>query len=316
MANDCSFRPRLSRKPHAVRARLKHPVMPQNFLACDRDQELLLPPNLRDWLPEDHFAWFVLDAVEAMDLQPFYASYRADGHGRAAHDPRMMVALLLYAYARGERSSRAIERNLHDDVAYRVIAANSTPDHATIARFRQRREQALADLFGEVLGLCAKAGIAQPTVLCVDSTKLHANASRGAARSYEQLAKEILEEADQVDAEEADQVDAEEDEQFGASRGDELPLELRTGEGRRKWLADAKRQLDEQRAKEAKPIPKSRPERVKEAKRRLEEELFVEQRANELYESYRAHGSMASFPSRRWISSLNGSSFEPFGGLR
>jgi hypothetical protein len=189
-----------------------------------------------------------------------------------------------------------------------VIAANSTPDHATIARFRQRHEQALADLFGEVLGLCAKAGIAQPTVLCVDSTKLHANASRGAARSYEQLAKEILEEADQVDAEE--------DEQFGASRGDELPLELRTGEGRRKRLADAKRQLDEQRAKEAKPIPKSRPERVKEAKRRLEEELFVEQRANELYESYRAHGSMASFPSRRWISSLNGSSFEPFGGLR
>jgi transposase len=75
--------------------------MPQNFLACDRDQELLLPPNLRDWLPEDHFAWFVLDAVEQMDLAAFYASYRADGHGRAAHELRMMVALLLYAYARG-----------------------------------------------------------------------------------------------------------------------------------------------------------------------------------------------------------------------
>jgi transposase len=258
--------------------------MPQNFLACDRDQELLLPPNLRDWLPPDHFAWFVLDAVEEMDLSGFYASYRQDGHGRAAHDPRMMVALLLYAYARGERSSRQIERNLHDDIAYRVIAAGSAPDHATIARFRQRHEQALAGLFGSVLALCARAGIAQPAVLCVDSTKLHANASRDATRSYEQLAKEILEEADQVDEAE--------DEQFGERRGDELPPELVSGEGRRAWLREAKRQLDEERAKEAKPVPKSRPARVKEAKRRLEEELFTEQRANDGYEAYRARGVM------------------------
>jgi transposase len=258
--------------------------MPQNFLACDRDQELLLPPNLRDWLPEDHFAWFVLDAVDEMNLDAFYASYRADGHGRAAHDPRMMVALLLYAYARGERSSREIERALSEDVAYRVIAANATPDHATIARFRQRHEAAIAELFGEVLGLCAKAGIAQPTVLCVDSTKLHANASRDATRTYEQLAKEILEEADAVDQAE--------DEQFGDRRGDELPDKLTTRDGRRAWLREAKRQLDEERAKEAKPVPKSRPARVKEAKRRLEEELFTEQRANESYEAWRAQGRM------------------------
>lgn len=258
--------------------------MPQNFLACDRDQELLLPPNVRDWLPEDHFAWFVLDAVEEMDLERFYASYRADGHGRAAHDPRMMVALLLYAYARGERSSRVIERALHEDVAFRVIAAGQAPDHATIARFRQRHEHAIAELFGEVLALCARAGIAQPTVLCVDSTKLHANASRDATRTYEQLAKEILEEADAVDAEE--------DEQFGERRGDELPTELTTRDGRRAWLREAKRQLDEQRAKEAKPVPKSRPARVKDAKRRLEEELFTEQRANESYEAWRAGNRM------------------------
>src|SRR3954470_23833368 len=205
--------------------------MPQNFLACDRDQELLLPPNLRDWLPADHFAWFVLDAVEEMDLSGFYAAYRADGHRRAAHDPQMMVALLLYAYARGERSSRQIERALQEDIAYRVIAAGSAPDHATIARFRQRHEQALAELFGAVLALCAKAGIARPTVLAVDSTKLHANASRDATRSYEQIAKEILEEAGAVDAEE--------DERYGEARGDELPPELTTGEGRRGWLREA-----------------------------------------------------------------------------
>jgi transposase len=258
--------------------------MPQNFLACDRDQELLLPPNLRDWLPTDHFAWFVLDAVEQMDLSTFYASYRADGHGRAAHDPQMMVALLLYAYARGERSSRQIERALQEDIAYRVIAAGSAPDHATIARFRQRHEAALAELFGSVLALCAKAGIAQPTVLAVDSTKLHANASRDATRTYEQLAKEILEEADAVDAEE--------DDKFGERRGDELPENLTTRDGRRAWLREAKRQLDEQRAAEAKPIPKSRPARVTEAKRRLEEELFTEHRANQSYEAWRAGNRM------------------------
>jgi transposase len=258
--------------------------MPQNFLACDRDQELLMPPSLREWLPDDHFAWFVLGAVDEMDLAAFYAAYRQDGHGRAAHEPQMMVALLLYAYAKGERSSRAIERALHEDVAYRVIASNQAPDHTTIARFRQRHELALAGLFGEVLALCAKAGLAKPTVLAVDSTKLHASASRDATRSYEQLAKEILEEAGRVDAEE--------DERFGDARGDELPPELRTGEGRRAWLREAKRQLEEERAKEAKPVPKARPERVREAKRRLEEELWVEQRANDQYEAYRARGVM------------------------
>jgi hypothetical protein len=99
--------------------------MPQNFLTCDREQDFLMPPSLRDWLPEDHLAWFVLAAVEEMDLSAFYAAYRPDGHGRAAHDPAMMVALLLYAYAKGQRSSRAIERERIEDIAYRVIAPTS-----------------------------------------------------------------------------------------------------------------------------------------------------------------------------------------------
>jgi transposase len=84
--------------------------VPQNFIACDREQELLLPPSLSEWLPEDHLAWFVIDAVGELDLVAFLAAYRADGHGRAAHDPAMMVALIVYAYAIGERSSRRIER--------------------------------------------------------------------------------------------------------------------------------------------------------------------------------------------------------------
>src|SRR3954451_12454311 len=168
--------------------------MAQNFLPCDRDQEFLLPPSPREWLPEDHLAWFVMEAVDAFDLAPFYCDYRADGHGRAAHDPQMMVALLLYAYATGTRSSRAIERHLIDDVAFRVIAAGQCPDHATIARFRRRHEQALCGLFSDVLALCAKARLVRSATVAPDSTKLHAHASDQANMSYEQIAREILDE--------------------------------------------------------------------------------------------------------------------------
>jgi hypothetical protein len=103
------------------------PGMTQNFITCDRDQELLLPPSLKDWLPDDHLAWFVLEAVDELDLSDFYAFYRADGWGRAAHDPKMMVALYIYAYSIGVRSARAIERRCQEDVAFRVICAGQTP---------------------------------------------------------------------------------------------------------------------------------------------------------------------------------------------
>ena len=108
--------------------------MPQNFLACDREQPFLLPPDVREWLPEDHLAWFVIDAVGVIDTAAFYAAYRGDGHGRAAYEPSMMVALLLYCWSRGVRSARRIERACLEDVACRVIAAHQRPDHATIAR--------------------------------------------------------------------------------------------------------------------------------------------------------------------------------------
>jgi transposase len=258
--------------------------MAQNFLACDRDQELLLPPSLREWLPEGHLAWFVIDAVAALDLRAFYAAYRDNGQGRAAHDPAMMVALLLYSYALGERSSRRIERRGVEDVATRVICANQRPDHTTIARFRQRHETALAGLFGEVLALCADAGLVRVGVIAVDGTKVAANAAPQATRDYEQIAREILAEADAVDAEE--------DEQFGDARGDELPPELATAQGRRGWLREAKQRLEAERARNPQSVPRSRPKRVKEAKRRLEEELWTEVRANEAYEAYRARGRM------------------------
>ncbi len=214
--------------------------MPQNFIECDREQSYLMPPSLRDWVAEDHLVWMVLEAVAEMDLDRFYCAYRVDGHGRPAYEPSMMVALLLYAYARGNRSSRGIERECQEDVAYRIIAANRVPDHSTIAEFRKRHEAALSELFGEVLVLCREAGLVNVGVVAVDGTKVHANASNMVNRDYRQIAEEILAEADRIDPEE--------DALYGEARGDELPEHLRTPEGRRAALRAAKERLAQRRA--------------------------------------------------------------------
>src|SRR6188472_904703 len=163
--------------------------MGQRFVACDREQSFLMPPDVREWLASRHLAWFVIDAVAEMNLEAFYAAYRVDGRSRPPYDPAMMVALLLYAYARGIRSSRVIERACEEDVAFRVLAAQQRPDHATIARFVERHQDAIAGLFGEVLTLCARSGLAQVGVIAVDGTKVAANASRNENLDYEQRAR-------------------------------------------------------------------------------------------------------------------------------
>ncbi len=209
--------------------------MGQNFIQSRRDQGYLLPPDVRDWLPADHLAWFVIDAVAQMDLKGVYGAYRADGHGAAAYEPSMMVALLSYAYATEQRSSRAIECHCHQDVAYRVITGNVVPDHATIARFVVRHEDALAGLFGEVLKLCDQAGLVRPGVVAIDGTRLAGNASQSRNRGFERIAREILAEAKATDEAE--------DEQHGEARGDELPEQLRTPEGRREFFRQARQRL-------------------------------------------------------------------------
>jgi transposase len=213
--------------------------MPQNFIACDREQALLLPPSLLDWVPPDHLVWTVLASVEEMDLSGFYGVYRPDGHGRPAYDPKVVVALLFYACAQGIRSSRAIERRCREDVAFMVITAMRVPDHSTIAEFRQRHERALAGLFTDVLGMCEKAGLVKVGVIAIDGTKISANASMGANRSYERIARELLDELEETDRRE--------DELHGRARGDELPEQLRTPEGRRTALREAKHKLDAER---------------------------------------------------------------------
>lgn len=262
--------------------------MAQNFLPCDRDQELLLAPNMREWLPEDHLAWFVIEAVGELDLGPFYASYRADGHGAAAHDPQMMVALTLYAYAVGERSSRQIERRCREDVAHRVIAAGRFPDHATIARFRARHEDALAGLFTGILGLCVEAGIASPAVVAVDGTKVAADASGHRNRTHEEIARGILAEAGRIDAAE--------DELYGDRRGDELPGELSTRRGRKEWIREALRRQKEEREADPEPVPRARAERLELCRRRLVDEHRTVVEAHRDHEQARREGPRRGRP--------------------
>src|SRR5215510_13670683 len=157
--------------------------MPQNFVFPQRDQPLLMPVDMREWLPEDDLVFIVLDAVAMLDLGGFRRRYRADGHGRAAFDPEMMVALLLYAYCQGERSSWVIEKRCMRDVGYRVIAGGLYPDHATIARFRARHETALGRLFSQVLRLLAAEGMVSLGLLSLDGTKLAGNAAQKANRT-------------------------------------------------------------------------------------------------------------------------------------
>jgi transposase len=213
--------------------------MAYNFRACDRDQAFLLPPDVRDWLPTDHLAWFVLDVVDHLDLGPFLKAYRADGHGRAAYEPRMLLAVLLYGYCTGIRSSRQIERRCQEDVAFRVLAGNSTPDHVTIARFRVRHEQALAGLLVQSLKLCAAAGMVRLGLVALDGTKIEANAAAAANRTHAHLQAQVAELLAQAAA-----IDQAEDRQHGAARGDELPRALAGRTERLARLQQAKALLE------------------------------------------------------------------------
>jgi len=221
--------------------------MAYNLIECNRKQVYLMPPSLDDWLPEGDLAWFILEAVGQMDLKPFYARYRSDGWGRAAFAPEMMVSLLLYSYCVGERSSRQIERLCERDVAFRVIAANHTPDHATIARFRQRNAKALERLFIETLRLCAEAGLVKAGLVALDGTKIKANAALSANRTHRHLEEEVRKMLAEGEAK-----DVEEDALYGKDkRGDELPEELRDRKSRLKRLKACKKRLERESAEQA-----------------------------------------------------------------
>ena len=216
------------------------------MLRGDRDQPFLLPPDLRDWLPQGHLAWFLLDVVDQVDLAPFYRAHRDDGHGHPAYDPKLLLGVLLHAYCLGVRSSRQIERRCVEDITFRVLAANQTPDHVTIARFRVRHEQALAGFLVESLKLCAAAGMVQVGTVALDGTKLAGNAADKANRTLDRLEREVAEILRQ--AAEADQ---REDRLFGDARGDELPEALASKASRLARLRQAKARLEAEAAERA-----------------------------------------------------------------
>ena len=224
--------------------------MAYNLLLCDREQGYLMPPSLREWLAEGDLAWFILDAVDQMDLGEFYAAYRSDGWGAAAYDPATMVGVLLYAYCQGIRSSRRIARALERDVGFRVVAANQQPDFRTICRFRAEHEEALERLFVQVLRLCREAGLVKLGVVGLDGSKVAANAALAAKRSYEAIEEEV-----RRMLAEAKKVDAEEDVLFGPERrGDELPEGLGQRVERLKRLHEAKARLEREAEEAAKAV--------------------------------------------------------------
>lgn len=212
--------------------------MARSFHPSDRDQLFLLPPDMRDWLREDHLAYFIIDVVKGLDLAPFYAKYK-DGSGQQAYPPQIMLTVLLFGYCIGIRSSRVLEDKCQTDVAFRVAAVNLRPDHVTIARFRANFREELKQLFTKVLELCQEAGLIKLGALSIDGTKMKANAAMEENRTRKQLREIVAQMLDEADAQ-----DAKEDKGFGeGQRGDELPEDLRSAKSRAAALRAARERL-------------------------------------------------------------------------
>ncbi len=217
--------------------------MSKTYLRYDPDQQLLLPAALQEWLPEEHLAYFISDVVDQLDLSDITARYEGERRGGPPYHPKMMVKVLLYGYCVGVASSRRIAQRLHEDIAFRVLAANNTPDFRTVSDFRKDHLEALGELFLQVLALCQQAGLVKLGHVALDGTKVRANASRHKAMSYGRMKER--EERLQAEVDEllrkAQEVDEEEDRRYGKDRrGDELPEELAFREGRLQKIREAK----------------------------------------------------------------------------
>ena len=219
----------------------------KQYLPYHPDQLLLLPPSLREWLPDDHLAYFVSDLVDSFDLSAIEAGYEDEPRGAPPYHPAMMVKLLIYGYCTGVYSSRRIARHVVEDVAFRVLAAGNAPDFRTISDFRLRHLQVLTTLFAQTLQLARKAGLVKLGHVALDSVKLRANASKHKAMSYGRMKTEEARLAAEVAAmlKQAAATDAEEDRRYGREvRGDELPAELRRREDRLRKIREAKAALE------------------------------------------------------------------------
>jgi len=228
--------------------------MNKTYREWSPDQAYMFPPSPQDWLPEDDLVYFILETVATLDLTPVLAHYERELRGQPPFHPRMMVALLLYCYATGTRSSRKIMRRCQTDVACRIIGGEDVPDFRTISDFRKIHLARLEGLFLEVLKLCALAGLSRVGTIALDGTKIKANASRHKAMSYDRMKEEekrLQQEITQLLAE-AEAIDAAEDQAYGHNRrGDELPDELKRRAGRLAKIKEAKALLEERARTEA-----------------------------------------------------------------
>jgi transposase len=216
--------------------------MSKTYRPYEPKQAFLMPVCLQDWLSEDHPAYFLSDVVDELDLSAIMRRYEAEERGYPPYHPRMMVKVLLYAYCVGVPSSRKIAGRLEEDVAFRVLAANNTPDFRTISDFRKDHLGALAGLFVQVLRLCQRAGLVKLGHVSMDGTKVKANASKHKAMSYGRMKQEEarLEAEVRRLLEEAEMVDDEEDSRYGRDkRGDELPQELARRDSRLRKIREA-----------------------------------------------------------------------------
>lgn len=227
--------------------------MPTSFRRYSPDQSLLLPPSPRDWLPENHLSYFVSDTVDTLDLSAFYQRYAGDGRRNQPYDPRMMVKVILYGYATGCTSSRKLARKLEEDVAFRVLAAESFPAHRTLSDFRHDHLEDLKGLFVQVVHLAREAGLIKLGTVAIDGSKVKANASRHKSMTYREMKKQEKRLRAEIDRwfAEADRIDAYEDELYGPDkRGDELPEGLRRREDRLRAIEEAKKRLEARQAEE------------------------------------------------------------------
>src|SRR6266576_1028512 len=240
--------------------------MSKTFRAYDMNQQLLLPPDLRQWLRDDHLALYVSDVVESMDLSGIMKEYdEGDLRGRPPYHPALMIKLLIYGYCTGRMSSRKLEQATYDDVAFRVLSCNQQPDHDSISAFRKRHLKELGRLFVQVLQLCERAELVKLGHVAIDGTKIKAKAAPNKSLSYARL-KDEEQQLTAVVAQllgEAQRIDEEEDELYGpGQRGNELPPELRNRERRLAKIhtliaemeAEAKAAAERERAEKNKPV--------------------------------------------------------------
>ena len=225
--------------------------MPKGYRTYLPEQELLLPPSLREWLPEDHLVYFVSEVIDQLDLSAIHAVYEKEKRGQPPYDPRLMTKLLVYGYCTGVFSSRRIQKRLREAIPFKVLAAGNEPDFRTISDFRKIHIGALEKLFEQVLAMALECGAIQLGRVSLDGTKLKANASKHKAMSYGRMKEkqqQLKEEVKQLLAA-AEAADEEEDCQFGSQRGDEFPEELQRRESRLARIKEAKKVL-EQRARD------------------------------------------------------------------